>query len=503
MSEEETPVREKGLLRVLGVSASTMLVVSSVVGSGVYKKVAPMSAELGSPTLVLSCWALAGIITLFGALSNAEVASMLADVGGEYAYFKHIYGRFIAFLYGWSNFTVIKSAAVASITYVFAQSFNNMIPLPRCHQDLESIRVFGIFRPFDNLGVKLAAIAAIASLTLINSRGLKIGALVSGWIMKTMILGLVLVVIVGLSLGAGYTANCYSHVSSRFYVPREGFAFIKPFYAALLAAFWAYEGWNVVGFLGGEIKKPHRTVPLALLGGTTIVLIVYMLVNFTYFSVLPMDQLVAMAQSPNEIAAVSALRHLTGTLGALVLSFLIFLTTLGCSNTTILAPPRLYYAMARDGLFFKRAAVINSRSHVPNTALWMQSVWASLLVLSGSFDQLTDMLVFASFFYYGATTLGVFVLRFREPQLMRPYRVWAYPFIPGVFLLFCLSLVAITFFTRPREAGLGVVLILTGIPFYFYWRAKMGVPPLSPENSVSIPVGSERVEKRFEIESSE
>jgi len=479
---------EPGLLRLLGLGASTMLVVSSVIGSGVYKKMAPMAAELGSPLLILLCWVLAGVITLFGALSNAEVAGMFADAGGEYVYYKRIYGRFIAFLYGWSNFSVIKSAAVASITYVFAQSFNSVLPLPRCHPALEEMNILGIFRPLDNLGVKLVAVVTIGALTLINSRGLKNGTQVSSWMTKLMITGLAMVVFSGLFFGGGSLDKLSSQAAVHTHSGQDSFAVIKAFFAALLAAFWAYEGWNVVGFLGGEIKSPNKTIPLALLTGTGIVIAVYVLVNFTYLYVLPVDHFAVMSHSANDIAAVSVLKHIAGNPGALALSLLIFLTTLGCSNTTILAPPRVYYAMAKDGLFFKSAAVTHSRSHTPNTALWLQAVWSSLLVVSGSFDQLTDMLIFAAFFYYGATTLGVFILRVRAPHLKRPYRAWGYPVIPAIFLLFCCSLILITFFARPREAGLGVLLILTGIPFYYYWNSKAVTsarPVLSEHGSAS------------------
>ena len=459
------------LIRSLSLTAATILVVSSVIGSGVYKKVAPMSADLLDPSLVLWAWVLAGVISLCGALSNAEIAGMMADSGGEYVYFRRIYGRFMAFLWGWSTFAVIKTAAVASIAYVFSQSFNAMIPLPHLPESIESIR-FLVFQPFENAGVKGLTIALILALTYLNSRGLKGAAALSTWITRLVIVGLLLIVVSGLLWGGGSFANFRTPSIS--YVPRDwtDFSLIKAMFAALLAAFWAYEGWNTLGFIGGEIKNPNRNLPLALFSGMMIIIGAYIIVNFTYLYVLPIDQLVGVHQAKNDIAAVAVVRHFAGGVGATLISIIILITTLGCTNSTILMPPRVYYAMAKDGLFFPRAAEIHPTYHTPNPALWMQGLWACLLVLSGSFDQLTDMLIFAAFFFYGATAFGVFIMRRREPDAERPYKVWGYPIVPGLFVLFCIALIVITCMNHPREAALGIVLMLSGVPFYFYWNRK-------------------------------
>lgn len=459
------------LVRSVTLAAATILVVSSVIGSGVYKKVAPMSAELLSPDLVLWAWVLAGVISLCGALSNAEIAGMMADSGGEFVYFKKIYGRFMAFMWGWSTFAVIKTASVAGIAYVFTQSLNAIFPLPHLPESIENIE-FLIFKPFENAGVKAVTIALILSLTLLNTRGLKGAASLSTWITRLVILGLLGIVLSGLAFGGGSMANFQTPASN--YVPHSwtDFTFIKAMFTALLAAFWAYEGWNTVGFIGGEIQNPNRNLPLALFSGMMIIIGAYAIVNFTYLYVLPIDQIIAVHQGQNEIAAVAVVRHFAGGFGATLISIIILITTLGCTNATILMPPRVYYAMAKDGLFFPRAAEIHPRYHTPNGALWIQGFWACLLVLSGSFDQITDMLIFAAFFFYGATAFGVFILRKREPDAERPYRVWGYPVVPALFVLFCATLIVVTCFTHPREAGLGVVLMLTGVPLYFWWSRK-------------------------------
>jgi basic amino acid/polyamine antiporter, APA family len=456
------------LVRSLSLSAATILVVSSVIGSGVYKKVAPMSAELLSPSLVLWAWVLGGIISLCGALSNAEIAGMMAGSGGEYVYFRRIYGRFVAFLWGWSTFAVIKTAAVASIAYVFSHSFNAIIELPRLPESMEKIQI-GVFQPFDNFGVKMLTIVLILALTFLNTRGLKGAAALSTWITRLVIGGLSLIVISGLVFGGGSFSNIQTPASTYVDYGVGDFTFIKSMFGALLAAFWAYEGWNTVGFLGGEIKNPNRNLPLALFFGMLVIIGAYLLVNFTYLYVLPIDRLVEVHVAKNDIAAVAVVRHFAGDTGATLISIIILITTLGCTNSTILMPPRVYNAMAQDGLFFKRAAEIHPQYHTPNPALWMQGVWACLLVLSGSFDQLTDMLIFAAFFFYGATAFGVFIMRRREPDAARPYKVWGYPLVPALFVLFCVALIVITCMERPREAGIGLFLMLSGLPLYWKW----------------------------------
>ncbi|MEZ4891669.1 MAG: amino acid permease [Saprospiraceae bacterium] len=255
----------------------------------------------------------------------------------------------------------------------------------------------------------------------------------------------------------------------RWSAPWFDFSFIKAMFGALLAAFWAYEGWNTVGFLGGEIQEPRKNLPRALFLGMLLIIGVYALVNFTYLYVLPIDQMIGVHAAQNEIGAVAVVRHFAGNFGAIIISVIILITTLGCTNATILMPPRVYYAMALDGLFFKSAADIHPTHNTPNKALWMQGLWACILVLSGSFDQLTDMLIFAAFFFYGATAFGVFILRKREPNAERPYKVWGYPVVPALFVLFCAALIVITCIEHPREAGLGIALMLTGVPMYWWW----------------------------------
>lgn len=464
------------LVRSIGLFSAFILTVSSVIGSGVYKKVAPMSAELMSADLVLLAWGLAGIITLCGALSNAEIAGMLANSGGEYVYFRRIYNRFFAFIFGWTSFAVIRSAAAASIAYVFAHSFNSLVPLPALPDHLAQISVLGAFTPFHNFGVKVLTVLLIMGLSYNNYVGLKFGEGLSKVVTLIVVISIFLIVVFGLTLGQGTMEN--------FRTPASGFSamswtdpgFIKMIFAALLAAFWAYEGWTSTGFIGGEIKDSHRNLPLALVAGVTFVMLVYLCINFTYLYVLPIDQIIAVHHSVNDIAAVEVVRSFMGSAGALAMAVLILITTFGCTNTTLLGPPRLYYAMAKEGLFFKSASYIHPRYNTPSRAIIIQAVWASILVFSGSFDQLTDMLIFAAFIFYGATALGVFILRIKMPDAPRPYKALAYPVVPAIFILFCVALIFITLISKPREALIGLGLMASGLPFYWYWNSKIKSP---------------------------
>jgi basic amino acid/polyamine antiporter, APA family len=457
---------QRHLIRALGMGYVVIFVVANIIGSGVYKKIAPMAAELHSSIWILMAWIVGGIITLFGALSNAEVAGLLADTGGEFVYLKKIYNRFFAFIYGWSLFTVIQTATISSLAYVFAQSLNSIIHIPVIFSSLQHFTIGGVFFPFQDFGVKLTAIILILILTGLNISGLKSGAGVSKAIMLLVLTGLAAIVIFGLS----------SHVTrpSNFLDINDltaGTVTISAFYTAMLAAFWAYQGWVSVGFIGGEVKDPTKNIPKGIVTGVFIVILIYLLVNITYLSVLSIPHLTQIHETGNQIAAVEAVRTFWGTGGVMFISLLILVTTLGCTNASILTGARPYYAMAREKLFFSGIAKINN-ANVPSNSLLWQGIWASVLVLSGTFDQLTDMIIFAVFIFYGATTLGVFILRRRMPEAHRPYKVWGYPVVPAVFILFCIGLFFNTIITRPREAIIGLVLIFSGIPVYFFLKRK-------------------------------
>ena len=454
------------LVRTLGMGYVIIFVVANIIGSGVYKKIAPMASELHSSIWILIAWIVGGIITLFGALSNAEVAGLLADTGGEFVYLKKIYNRFFSFMYGWSLFTVIQTATISSLAYVFAQSLNSIITIPVIFSSLQHFTLGGIFYPFQDFGVKMTAILLILILTGLNISGLKSGAGVSRALTVLVFIGLLTVVIFGLSSVTVKPANFMD-----FKELTNGTITLSSFYTAMLAAFWAYQGWVSVGFIGGEVKDPTRNIPKGIVTGVFIVIFIYLLVNVTYLTLLSIPQLIHIHESGNQIAAVEAVRTFWGKGGVMFISLLILVTTLGCTNASILTGARPYYAMAREKLFFRGIAKINN-ANVPSNSLLWQGIWASVLVLSGTFDQLTDMIIFSVFIFYGATALGVFVLRHRIPDVHRPYKVWGYPVVPAVFILFCVGLFFNTIITRPREAAIGLILIFSGIPVYFFLKRK-------------------------------
>jgi len=443
-----------------------IFVVANIIGSGVYKKIAPMASELHSSIWILIAWIVGGIITLFGALSNAEVAGLLADTGGEFVYLKKIYNRFFSFMYGWSLFTVIQTATISSLAYVFAQSLNSIITIPVIFSSLQHFTLGGVFYPFQDFGIKMTAILLILILTGLNISGLKSGAGVSKALTVLVFIGLLTVVIFGLSSVTVKPANFMD-----FKELTNGTITLSSFYTAMLAAFWAYQGWVSVGFIGGEVKDPTRNIPKGIVTGVFIVIFIYLLVNVTYLTLLSIPQLIHIHESGNQIAAVEAVRTFWGKGGVMFISLLILVTTLGCTNASILTGARPYYAMAREKLFFRGIAKINN-ANVPSNSLLWQGIWASVLVLSGTFDQLTDMIIFSVFIFYGATALGVFILRHRIPDEHRPYKVWGYPVVPAVFILFCVGLFFNTIITRPREAAIGLILIFSGIPVYFFLKRK-------------------------------
>jgi len=452
--------------RTLGLGYVIVVVVGNIIGSGVYKKIAPMAAELHSSGWVLIAWIVGGLITLLGALSNAEVAGLLADTGGDFVYHKKIYNRFFAFIYGWSLFTVIQTAAISSLAYVFAQSLNSLVSLPDLFPSLSSFTIGGIFFPFADFSVKLTAIFLIMLLTLLNIKGIKTGAGVSKLVLILVFTGIFMIVIFGLGSPHSIPSRSFDFSSTS-----DTPVTLSAFFTAMLAAFWAYQGWATVGFIGGEVKDAKRNIPRGIMIGVFMVIAIYLLVNVTYLSLLSIPQLEQIYQSGNQIAAIEAVRVFWGANGALFISMLILISTLGCTNATILASPRVYFAMSRDQLFLKRAGTLN-KSNAPGNSLVWQGLWASVLVLSGTFDQLTDMIIFAVFFFYGATSLGVFILRRKMPDAPRPYKVWGYPVVPALFIVFCLILFCNTIITRPREAFIGLTLIFSGVPVYWFLNRK-------------------------------
>ena len=450
----------------IGLRSATFLVVSVIIGSGVFKKMAPMAQELGSPWWVILCWVLAGLISLAGALSTAEMVSMFPNSGGEYFYFQKIYGKFFAFIYGWSSFAVIKTAAISALAYIFAQSFNSLFPLPNWGTDSS---ILGIAL-FQNLSIKLLASFLILLLTLLNYRGVQFAEKLSSILTYTMLAGIFIFIFFGLSSSKGSIENLTQ--SSKTVATPIGFDLMKALFIASLGAFWGYEGWNNIAYIGEEVKKPKKNLPLALGIGTLIVIVSYVFLNIVFVYILPIDYFIGLNATPNKIAAVEVAGQMSGQIGMVLVASLILVTTLNSTNSTILMSARILYAMARDKMFFHKAASVHPTYNTPDIALFIQAFWAIALVFSGSFDQLTDMLIFAAFLFYGSTALGVIIMRIKHPEIERTYKVIGYPFVPGLFFLFCIALFISTVINQPGEAIWGLSLMATGVPVYIWLQKR-------------------------------
>lgn len=447
-----------------------IIVMSSIIGSGVFKKVAPMAELMHTPWLVALAWFLAGAVVLAGVLSIAELATMFPHSGGAFVWLEKIYGKTVSFLYGWSCFTVIQTAAISSIAFVFAGALSTFVTLPELPGPWQKITILGL-HPFYNFGAKLVSCMLIIFLTVINIKGTKKGGSLSLVFTALITISIFIVIFIAFSSNTGSTET-FRTVSSGF--PAGGFTafgFITAMVLAMRNAFWGYEGWIALGFIGEEVENPTKNLPRALAIGIISVILLYVLINSAYLYVLPIDEMTAAIQTnENKIAAVLVMDKLFGNSGAYIISAMILISTLGCTNATILVSSRIYYAMAKNGLFFKNAAHIHPKNKTPHYSLAYQCLWACVLVFSGSFDTLTDMLIITAFIFFGLIVFGVIWLRVKHSAIPRPYRTPGYPAVPIIFVLFCVMLLIISLIESPGKSLIGVCLIFSGLPFYLYWR---------------------------------
>lgn len=454
------------LVRGLTLTAAVMIVAGSMIGSGIFRKPATMAGQLGSPEFLLIVWIVAGLMTFIAALVNSEVSGMIDATGGQYAYFRKMYGDGFAFIYGWSIFSVIQTGSQAAIAYVFGEYLGYFIKYPQLPSGWLDFSVFmpfvGNIHPFIDFGPKAAAIISIIFLTTVNYIGVIFGGLVQTIITFVKIGSMM--ILAGLLLASGN--GSFSNLSSGFSIPQNTVnGFITALGLALAGAFWAYDGWNNVTFVAGEIKEPQRNVPKALLYGTMIVMGVYLLMNFVYLYILPVD---VMAKSP--LVAATAAQQIFGPAGASVISIAVIISTFGALNGSILASARVQFAMAKDNLFFTVLGKVHPKFGTPYTSLLLQGFWSGVLVLSGSFDTITDYVIFATWLFYMLGAVGVFILRKKMPDTPRPYKVWGYPIVPAVFIIFSLLFLVNSLISDSEDAAMGLILILIGLPFYFYWK---------------------------------
>lgn len=456
--------KKTSLVRGLSLTAATMLVAGSMIGSGIFRKPATMAGQLHSPELLILVWVVAGLITFIGALVNAEIAGMIDATGGQFMYFKEMYGDFTAYLYGWSILAVIQTGSQAAIAYVFAEYLGYFFKFPDASKYLQDFSLFmpfvGPIHPFADFGTKAVAILCILFLTGVNYVGVVFGGLVQTIITFIKIASIILLAFVLLAFGNGSASNFYYN----FHLPTETSAnLIAMIGLALSGAFWAYDGWNNVTFVAGEIKEPQRNVSKALLYGTLIVMAVYVLINIAYLYVLPIEE---MKNYP--LVASAAAEKIFGGMGASIIAAAVVVSTFGALNGSILSTARVQFAMARTKLFFTSLGKIHPKFATPHVSLVVQGLWSAVLVLSGSFDTISDYVIFAAWLFYMLGAFGVFVLRKKMPDAKRPYKVWGYPYTPAIFIIFSFLFLINSVVSDTQNAAMGLILILLGLPVYVY-----------------------------------
>jgi len=460
-SPSEQELSSDGLVRGLGRWDATLLTVGAVIGTGIFITTADIARVLPHEGMILLVWTLGGFLTLAGALTYAELGALYPRAGGMYHYLKEAYGTFWGFLYGWACFLVIMSGGIAALAVAFGEYLGSFVPLFSTRNILFSLP-FGGWH-WSVSGGQIAGALAILLLTGVNYIGLREGATVQNFLAVFRI-GSILAFV-----GLAFLVDAPASVSVSESLPEINL--LAAVGIGMIAALWTYDGWYGATFSAGEMRDPQRTLPFGLVWGTVIVMVLYALINIVYFMALPLDAIAATPRIGETAAAA-----LFGDGGGRLMSFAILVSTFGCLSATILYSPRIYLAMARDGVFFRGLGAVHPRFHTPGRSLWAQSLWAVVLTLSGTYEQLYTYVIFAGLLFHIGTAAAVIVLRRRLPDLERPYRVWGYPWVPLLFILASILLLANTLVEKPVESLIGLVFIAAGLPAYAWWRrgAKNG-----------------------------
>ena len=488
--------QQSGLVRALGPIDATMIVIGSMIGSGIFITSAESARLSGAPGWLLLAWAIAGLLTITGALCCSELATMMPRAGGVYVFFREAYGPAMGFLYGWTLFLVVQTGTIAAVAIAFAKFLGVFVPTvaPDNYLFTKQPILLGGGYAISLSTEQLVAIALVALLTWTNTRGLKLGTLVQNVFTFAKTAALSGVVIVGLILG--WSATSAARTSAWWdswangwnpQIAQSGFAFAGGLAIILLLGksmvgpLFAQTAWTNVTFLGSEVREPGRNLVRALLIGSGIVVILYVLANVSYLALL---SLLEIQHAPQDRVAVAAMKSAFGNPGALCMAAAIMISTFGCNNGLILAGARVYFAMARDRLFFKRVGTTN-QYHVPAAALIVQGIWTALLTLPRTvttngathqivygnvYTQLLEYIVSADLIFYLLMILALIVLRRKAPAADRPYRTWGYPIVPIVSMSVAALLIVDLAFLAPTTSGIGIVIVLTGVPVYFFWR---------------------------------
>jgi APA family basic amino acid/polyamine antiporter len=458
--------------RELGLLDGTMLVVGSMIGSGIFIVSADIARQVGSAGWLTLIWVLTGIITIIAAVSYGELSAMFPKAGGQYVYLKEAYNKLIAFLYGWSFFTVIQTGTIAAVGVAFSK-FAAYI-----YEPLSDENIIFELGSFKLNAAQIVSIFTIILLTYINSRGVKNSKIMQTVLTIIKILSLLGLVVFGFLLAAkaevwnANWADAWStrafDVSSGSWMPIGGTALITGISAAMVGSLFSSDAWVGVTFIAGEIKNPKRNVGLSLFLGTLIVSVIYVLANLMYLAVIPLDEI---ATAKSDRVAVVASQYIFGNIGTLIIALMIMISTFACNNGLIMAGARVYYTMAKDGLFFKKAAVLN-HSSVPAWALWAQCIWASALCLTGKYGDLLDFVIIIVLIFYILTIYGIFILRKKMPDAERPYKAFGYPFLPFLYIIVASAICVSLLLTKFSTCGWGVLIMLTGIPVYYLTKPK-------------------------------
>jgi basic amino acid/polyamine antiporter, APA family len=447
---------------------ATALVAGAMIGSGIFIVSADISREVGSPGLMLAVWVLAGLTTVIGALTYSELAALFPVAGGQYLYLREGISPLAGYLYGWTLFTVIQTGTIAAVAVAFARF--TAVFLPALTPDV--FLGFTVHLPSGPIDVglspqRLLALAVVIVLTLINVRGVRTAALIQTSLTTLKVASLACLIVVGLAIGrnvhalaANFGAHFWAGGGIRFGVlPAVG--------AAMVGALFSMDAWNNVGFAAGELKNPRRDLPFAMVAGVLTVTLLYLLANLGYLSVLPLSSIAA---APQDRVATAVLQAVFGGAGLAIMAAAIMISTFGCANGLILAGPRVYYAMARDGLFFRAAAALHPRYRTPTLALLIQAVWTCVLCLSGTYSQLLDYVIFAALLFYLLTALSLFALRRRRGELERPVRVPGYPWVPALYVLLTGAIAIDLLIVKPRYTWPGLLIVALGVPVYYAWK---------------------------------
>ena len=456
-------------MRGLGLTAAIAVNVANIIGTGVFLKARVMTCNVGTPGKALTVWLVAGLLSLAGALTYAELLAMMPRAAGEYGIMRDAYGRPWGFIYGWTQFAIARSASAAALAVGFAIFLNDLVGGKLKH-DYFSVSLPGGFDvPFG--GLQLVALGAITLTVLINCAAVRF----SGWF-ATGLTTIKVLVLIAVGVGAFvYSGGDWSHLAQanvgglceKVSITTGGAA---GFAAAMLGALWAYDGWNNITFLAGEVKHPERNLPLGLIISMFLVMGLYLLVNLSYYHVLSPTQIANVTASSSVAAEV--VRRLLGAVAVTLIAAAMMMSSFGALHASILATSRVPYAMARDRLFFKGLSKVSPRTRVPIRSLVVLGVWSSVLTLSGSYDQLTDSAIFALTLFYAFVAGSVFIFRRRLPDAPRPYRTWGYPIVPLVFLIVNAWLIITTIWSTPKQSAIGLGLILIGLPVYLIWSKR-------------------------------